>query len=331
MTPLAERSANSRICSGAAKPRNSWRGILSIAAAALFWGLSASLGRAAFTGRLLPDAGIGRVDPLILSQCRATFSCAVVAIVLLIARGSKVLRVGWPDFRKLFMLGLGGVVASNYFYYLAVQRTTVGTAIILQYTAPVWVFLYMATRGRERFSLPKAGSVLLAVTGIALVIGVVGRGKMALDPVGVTAALIAALSFSYYNIGGHDLVRRYDRWMVLFYTTLAASLFWIALNPPNRIFSAHYSSATWLFLAAFSFVSVLLPYTFYFAGLERLEPTRAVIASCLEPVFTILIAAITLKEGVGGVEGLGIVMVLAAILLAETRGHQTRPMAAPLE
>jgi len=40
-----------------------------------------------------------------------------------------------------------GVAVSNYFYYVAIQKTNVATAIILQYTAPVWVLLYVVARG----------------------------------------------------------------------------------------------------------------------------------------------------------------------------------------
>ena len=71
------------------------------------------------------------------------------------------------------------------------------------------------------------------------------------------------------------------------YATLAASLFWIIINPPNKIIAAHYSGSAWLFLAVFSFLSMLLPFTLYFAGLKLLVPTKAIIASCLEPVFAI--------------------------------------------
>ena len=77
---------------------------------------------------------------------------------------------------------------------------------------------------------------------------------------------------------------------------MAATLFWIIINPPNKIIAAHYSGGAWLFLAVFSLLSMLLPFTLYFAGLKLLVPTKAIIASCLEPVFAILIAAIALKE-----------------------------------
>jgi drug/metabolite transporter (DMT)-like permease len=64
-------------------------------------------------------------------------------------------------------------------------------------------------------------------------------------------------------------------------------------------------------------LSVLLPFSFYFAGLQHLDPTKAIIASCLEPVFTILIAALSLREVVGPLQSVGIAMVLAAILLVQ--------------
>lgn len=306
-------------------------GLFYIAAAAFCWGLSASLGRAAFTGRLLPGSGIRNVDPLILSQCRTGFSFIAVAFGLLAKKGFKLLQIPRLDFAKLFVLGLGGVAASNYFYYLAIQRTNVATAIIVQYTAPVWVLLFMIARRTERFTITKAGSVLLAITGIALVIGLIGREKIQIDVVGVLAALVAAFSFSYYNIGGHSLLLKYDRWTVLLYTTFAASLFWIVINPPNKILAAHYSSNTWLFLAVFSFLSVLLPFAFYFAGLERLVPTKAIIASCLEPVFSVLIAAIALKEVVGPWQAAGIAMVLGAIVLAQRPGAEPKSIAGPVD
>ena len=299
------------------------RGYLYIAVSAVFWGISASLGRAAFTGRLLPNSGITRISPLILSQARTTFSFVVVVIGLLMSRGPRRLEMPWRDLIKVLILGLGGVAVSNYFYYLAIQRTNVATAIIVQYTAPIWVLLYTLVRRIEKPTISKMVSVLLAITGIALVIGLVGQGKLHLDSLGITAAVIAAFSFAYYNIGGHSILARYDRWVVLLYTTLAASMFWICVNPPARIAAAHYSSTAWFFLFVFAVLSVLIPFSFYFAGLQHLDPTKAIVASCLEPVFTVLIAAVTLHELVGPMQALGMLMVLAAIIVVQRSATDT--------
>jgi drug/metabolite transporter (DMT)-like permease len=147
-----------------------------------------------------------------------------------------------------------------------------------------------------------------------------------LDTIGVLAALLAAFSFAFYNIGGHNILARRNRWIVLLYTTGSASLFWLLVNPPWKLISAHYSVAQWLFLLLFSLLSVLAPFSFYFAGLQHLEPTRAIIVSCLEPVFSIVIAGIALGELMRPLQILGIVLVLAAITVAQLPDRLIEPI-----
>jgi drug/metabolite transporter, DME family len=314
------------------------RGYFYIGSAAFLWGVSATLGRAAFTGHPLLGISLGdslkKIDPLILSQSRATLSLAVLLPVLLARRGASALRVPSRDLLRFFLLGIFGVAASNYLYYLAIQRTNVATAIILQYTAPAWVLIYTALRTAARPSGQRIAAVLLAVLGCALAVGFVGSGGFRLDPVGIIAALLAAFSFAFYNVGGHTVLARYDRWKVLLWVLASTSTFWILVNPPWKIIAAHYGREQWAFMLVFSLVSVLAPFSCYFAGLQHLEPTRAIVASCLEPVFSIMIAALVLGELLRPLQTAGIVLVLVAIVLIQQpqRATQTTEvMVEPIE
>ena len=311
------------------------RGYLYIASATLLWGISASLGRAIFTGRLRPGGEtLGLISPLILSQFRTTFSMVVLLPVLVWLQGRSVLRLPRRDVIQAFLLGILGVAASNYCYYLAIQRTNVATAIILQYTAPAWVLIYMVLRGRQRPTLARISAVALAIAGIAIVIGLIGPTQLHLDTIGVIASLLAAFSFAFYNVAGHSLLSRYNRWVVLLWTLIAASIFWSVIDPPWAIAAQHLSGMQWLFLLVFAIVSVLGPFSLYFAGLQHLEPTRAIVVSCLEPVFSIIIAALTLGEVIRPMQTLGIVMVLAAILLVQMpdrESKQSLTMVEPME
>ena len=134
---------------------------------------------------------------------------------------------------------------------------------------------------------------------------------------GLAAALLTAFSFALYNVGAHSLLRRYDHWIVLLYMTFSASLFWMVVNPPWRVVAQHYSGAQWLFLLVFSVVSLLVPFSFYISGLRYLDPTRAIVVSCLEPVFSVVIAALVLGERMRRLQILGIVVVLVAIGVVE--------------
>jgi drug/metabolite transporter (DMT)-like permease len=285
----------------------------------------------------LGSAAFRPIDPLILSQTRTTFSLLVLLPLLVASKGWQRIKLPARDLAYCFLLGTLGVAVSNYFYYVAIQRTNVATAIIVQYTAPVWVLFYVVARGQQKLTAQKIAAVALAVTGIALVINIFGShsgSTLHLDSYGIAAALLASFSFAFYNVAGHGILARYDRWRVLVWTLAAAAASWLVINPPWKIAAAHYAPAQWLFLFVFSMISVLGAFSLYFLGLQHLEPTRAIIASCLEPVFSILLAALLLGEVLRPIQTLGIIFVLAAIVIVQRPGRiaaENAVMVEPME
>jgi drug/metabolite transporter (DMT)-like permease len=276
-----------------------------------------------FTGKLPLAGALHPIDPLILSQTRTSFSLLVLLPALVGRRGWQRIQLPVSDLIQCLVLGMLGVAASNYFYYVAIQRTSVAIAIILQYTAPVWVLLYVVVRRQQKLSIQKVAAVAVAVAGIALTIGLLGShssSPLRLDSYGLSAAMLASFSFAFYNVGGHRILARYDRWRVLTWTLTSASVFWLIVNPPWKVAASHYAPSQWGFLFVFSMISVLGSFSLYFLGLQHLEPTRAIIASCLEPVFSILLAAALLGEGVRPIQTLGIVLVLSAIVIVQLPG-----------
>lgn len=283
------------------------------------------MGKASFTGDLPGSAG-ARLEPVILAQTRVTISLFILAPVLLALRGRDALSLDGRNILRCFLLGTLGLAASNFFYYYAIDKTSVATAIVLQYTAPIWVLVYMVARGLQRATPQRVSAVLLAFTGSGLAIGAMTLTAalpflhfvgVTLNPAGVVAAQLAAVSFAFYNIYGQGLVAKIDRWKVLAYALAGAALFWMVVNPPWKVMAAGYSTGQWTFMAVFALTSMLLPFSFYFAGLQYLDPTRAIVTSCLEPVFAILIAAMFIHERLGFAQVVGIVIVLLATVLIQ--------------
>ena len=301
------------------------------------------MGRAVFTGRVaIGGQHLGKIDPLILAQSRTTISLLVLAPILLL-RGRSALRVRGTHLVQFFLLGIVGLAASNYFYYLAIDRTSVATAIVLQYVAPVWVLFYMLARGLQRPTPQRILGVVLAVVGCAFAVGEiaarsgfpwVGLSGVRFNTIGVIAAELAAISFAFYNVYAQHLLQTYQRWTVLVYALFGAAAFWIVVNPPWKIVAQHYNGGQWAFMAVFSMTSMLVPFSFYFAGLQHLDPTRAIVTSCLEPVWAILLTAILLGELVSPIQVLGMLIVLSATVLIQRpdRSHHEPTIAVePIE
>ncbi len=294
-------------------------------AAAFCWGGAASLGRAVFTGRLLGGSHALRpIDPLILTQTRISFSFLILTPLVLWLGGRSALALAKKDVWRCFVLGIIGMSAANFFYYVALAKTSVATAIVLFYTAPVWVLLYLLARGRQRGTVRRVSAVAAAVVGCGLAIGIGGPAHLRLNGPGLAAGLLGAGAFAFYNVYGHGVLAQNERWRVLVYAFFGATLFWMIVNPPWAIAAAHYSAKEWGFMVMFAVVSVLLPFSFYFAGLQYLDATRAVVTSCLQPVFAILFAAAFIAESLYWLQAVGIVIVLAAsvaIQLPDKRGE----------
>jgi drug/metabolite transporter (DMT)-like permease len=276
------------------------------------------LGKAVFTAKLIPNAqALPPLGPAILAQTRVSFALLLLIPVMLAFGGVNAVRMSRREIVRCMLLGVFGLVGANYFYYLAIEKSTVATAIIVQYTAPVWVLLYMVARGAQRATAQRVMAVALAVVGAALAIGLFSSAQIRASAFGIVASLGAAFSFAFQTIYGHDILSNNPRWKVMLYSLLGATLFWLVLNPPNRVVAAHYSGQQWLFLLVFSITSMLLPITFYFSGLQYLDATRAIVTSCLEPIFAILCAALALHEGLRWVQVVGVAIVLAATVLVQ--------------
>ncbi len=283
---------------------------------------------------MLTGEALHPIDPIILSQTRTSFSLLVLLPLLVGRRGWQRIKLPTSDLIQCLVLGMLGVAASNYFYYVAIQKTSVAIAIIVQYTAPVWVLLYVVARRQQKLSLQKVAAVAVAIVGIALTIGIVSTKSISalhLDSYGFFAALLASFSFAFYNVGGHRILARHDRWRVLVWTLTSASVFWLFVNPPWKVAATHYAPAQWAFLFVFSMISVLGSFSLYFLGLQHLEPTRAIIASCLEPVFSIALAAALLGEVLRPIQTVGIVLVLSAIVIVQLPGRETARTAVVIE
>jgi drug/metabolite transporter (DMT)-like permease len=271
-------------------------------------------GKAVFKGSLF--AGRPLISPVVLSQTRTSFAVLMLAVFLSVRYGSEFFRIRREDLAVCAAVGTLGLAGSNFFYYFAVQYSTVAIAITLQYAAPVWVLLWMVLGGREQLSMVRVVSVVLAMMGSAVTIGLFGQGAE-LNFLGVGAGILASFSFAFYNIAAQKLVTRSHHLRIMFYVLLSAAVFWFVINPPWRLAAQHYSAAQWGFLLLFACCSTLLPYVFFFSGLKYLDPTRAIIASCLEPVFAVLFAAAFVHEGVGWLQVLGIAAVLAGTVMAQ--------------
>ena len=192
------------------------RGYVMILGSAVFWGMSATAAKALFNQQL---------DTVLVVQARVTVSTALLLVFYLIFR-RDFLRIDPRELWKFALLGCIGVAGTNYTYYFTIKETTVATAILIQYTAPLLVMLYAVWSGEERFTGAKVIAVVLSLGGCFLAVGAYDREVLRITPLGLLTGIGSIFGFAFLTIFTRSVLKTHGVWTSTFYAMLFASLFW---------------------------------------------------------------------------------------------------------
>lgn len=295
--------------------RRAAAGRWAILAAAVLWGLSATLARFVFRDRDVP--------PLTAVELRLVFAVLVLLPWMLVVRRDS-LRIARSDAGGLLVLGLFGVAAVQGSYYFAIARLGVGLAILLQYLAPTLVVLWDVVRGRP-VRRATWGSIACALLGTTLLVGAVDPRTLRADPLGWAVGFSSAAIFAFYIVRTKAALARHPAETVLLYTFAIAAVFWGFVTPPWRILAAHYPPDLWVMFLALGLFSTLVPFALFNLGLARVSAVEAGILATSEPVIAVAAAALFLGEHPTPVQVLGAAFVLVAAVLATLGGAPEAP------
>ena len=282
------------------------RGYASIFAAAFFWGSSGTAAKYLFQHN---------ISPMLVVQSRVIIAALFLAAILLVVK-RKLLVISLADLKDFALLGVIGVAGSNYAYYMAIQVTSVGIAILMQYTAPVMVALYLLLTRQERISRVKSLAIVLSLGGSTVMLGAFNPA-VHITAAGIFLGIVSAVCFAFFNVYNRVATKQYSIWTAVTWTLICAGIFWVIIDILFGIETVHTGSLEVATLTGFSFTSVIFPYYFYFTGLRHLTPSTAVIVSTLEPVVAILTSFLFLGETLGMSQIAGGIFIVSAVILLE--------------
>ena len=260
------------------------------------------------------------IPPLTVVELRLSISVVILAAIFALFRPA-LFRIGRGDVLPLVILGTLGIAAVQGSYYTNVSWIGVGLAILLQYLAPTLVVAYEALAQRRAPSRLELAALLCATLGVALLVLADGAAVARANPKGILLGLASAGFFAFYIVYAKRLVTRISPFTVLFYGFLVAALFWMIFQPPWKIAAAHYDARTWALFLAIALGSALVPFGLFYAGLARLDASRAGIVALLEPIIAIGSSAWWLAEGLTWSQAAGAALILLGVGLATCTGR----------
>lgn len=252
-----------------------------------------------------------------IAFCRA----AIGMLFLLLLMRLQHSRISGQAIRRnlLILCASGAVMGFNWILlFEAYQYTTVATATLCYYMAPVFVILASAVLFREKLTGKKLICCLVSILGMVLVseawqTGISGFSEMK----GILLGLAAAVLYASVILLNKKLkeISAYDRTLMqlaaaavvlLPYTMLTERMDGIAVTPLVVIMTL-----------VVGMVHTGIAYALYFGSMAALKAQTIALFSYLDPIIAVILSAVLLKEKIGVSTVIGAVLILGATMISE--------------
>ena len=249
------------------------------------------------------------------------------------------LRGRWPVLRRsvplLLLYGAVPVAGTQFAYFTAIRYLPVGIALLVEFTSPIAVVVWMWLRHAQRPTALTVGGAVLGMAGLVLVLDI-GAGQV--SGIGVAWALLAmAGGATYFVLSAHaddalpGVVLAAGALLVGGLALLLAGV--VGLLPfTTTAADVTLGGATmpwWVPTVTLGLVTAALSYATGIGAARRLGARLASFCGLTELVATLVLAWLLLSEVPRPVQIVGAALVLAGVATVKL-GERSASVAAPL-
>ena len=267
------------------------------------------------------------MDAFRLTQIRST-GAGLILLAFAIIKGKDQLRARKEEIKDLLLFGIIGVAAVTSFYFFAIKYLFVSVALIIEFTASIWIALYLKFVKKKHISPIMWLGIACAFFGLILV-SQIWSGST-LHPLGVAVAFADAFALSYYFITAERLTQTRTSLSLMTWGIGVAAIFWEIILPwwtfPFEYLTdsyslsgnlSEYNAPGWALLLWIIIIGTVIPYLLTVTGIRELSAGTSSVIGMIEPIFAGVIAWIILNEALSGIQLVGCAVVLFGIYLAD--------------
>ena len=230
-------------------------------------------------------------------------------------------RLDQQAIRKNFLLLLtsGAAIGFNWiFLFEAYCCTSVATATLCYYLAPILVILASPVVLGEKLTVRKGLCALAALTGMVFVSGIPEAGLPGLsESRGILFGLAAAVLYASVILMNKKMtaIPALDQTIFQLGFASAAMVPYVLLTVSPAVLS--FDAISVVMLCILGAVHTGLAYLLYFGSMGRLKGHTVALFSYIDPVLAILLSSLLLKEPLtsGGI--LGAILILGAACISQ--------------
>lgn len=248
----------------------------------------------------------------------ASITFSIILLVRKIFNKNKVHEIEKPNKKSIGLLALSGMfIGFNWILlFEAYNYTTVGTATICCYAAPIFAIFLSIIFLKEKLSIKKFLCIIFAFIGVILISGLFNPTSEVNDFKGVIFGLGSAVLYAFV-IFLNEKIKNVDALIKSFIQLCSAT---VVVLPYSLIFedlgSIVFDNQMIILLLIVGVVNTGIGYFIYFKSMNNLDTQTVGIFSYIDPIVAIILSVLIMNEKFGLLEILGTILVLGATLIS---------------
>ncbi len=215
----------------------------------------------------------------------------------------------------IFFVPIGTTLfATATLYYTSMTMTSVSTAVVLMYMAPIYVMIFSVLFLGEKFSALKISSVGAMLIGCCLVSGIIGG--LTFNFLGILLGILSGVSYATYNIVTKIALKKgISAVTTTVYSFMVMAIIAISASKPHKIVMKAIENPwpTIPLLVGLGIVTFVIPYFLYTLAMRDLPAGTASALGIVEPMAATVFSVIFLREKLGWLPAIGIALILIAV------------------
>ena len=274
------------------------------------------------------------MDAFRLTQIR-TVGAAIILLTFAVIRGKKQLYARRDELKDLIIFGVVGVAAVTSFYFFAIKYLYVSVALVIEFTASIWIVLYLRFVKKKQVSPIMWVGIACAFSGLFL-LSQIWTGTT-IHPLGVAVAFADAFALAIYFLFADRLSQTRTSLSLMAWGLGVAAVFWSLVLPwwnfPFEYLTntyslegnlSNYSAPGWALVLWIIIVGTVIPYLLTVTGIRELSASTGSVIGMIEPLFAGAIAWWLLNEAFNTTQLIGCAVLLVGIYLADTARSQVK-------
>jgi drug/metabolite transporter (DMT)-like permease len=254
-----------------------------------------------------------------ITAIRIVLAALVLNLWLIVkGKGFSLYKISGKSWLLCAISGFCSVVAMGMFYYSCMVETSAAVAVILLYTAPLFVMIMSLFFFKEKMTVQKMVAFVIAIVGCALVSGIASGSRI--SALGIFLGLMSGFTYSLYGIFTSLFMK--ENKDTLTFTALSfffAAIGALIISKPWEIvkFTLEVENIplTLIMYLLLAICTAVIPFFLYSKGIEGVKPDVASILAFSEPLMACVFGTAVLGQDMDVFGVIGIVCVCAAIVV----------------